>query len=162
MNIIKAEIDKSEYGYDDFLNYRIDNVWIDEFLDEIYPNQELKGIVPTLSDGVYNPKEFDIVWNRILPPIHEKRICPILMCPDDNDFSCTLIVAEIENRGNIILWNKLGLDKTTDTDPKQVGSTVDWFDKVDPFTFSIEDYNQMLESFKQHYFLDKQTYKNNK
>ncbi|MFI2744330.1 hypothetical protein ACG2LH_16460 [Zhouia sp. PK063] len=30
MNTIKVEIDKSEYGADDFANYRIDGFWLDE------------------------------------------------------------------------------------------------------------------------------------
>lgn len=90
-----------------------------------------------------------VVWKRILPAENETAICPILMCPDDNDFSCTLIVAEITNCGDRVQWKRLGLDKTEEWDPEKVGSMVDWFDKPTELNFSKKDYFAMLEAFKQ-------------
>lgn len=153
MNTIKVEIDKSEYGAGDFANYRIDNFWLDEKLEELYPG--IGGTIPTLLFGMEIPKEKEIVQKRILPNNNETTICPILMCPDDCDFSCTLIVAEIQNCGDIIKWNKIGLDKTTDFDAEKVGSEVEWFDKIDGFEFTKIEYDQMLSEFNKHYEIDK-------
>ncbi|MDP8051468.1 hypothetical protein QJU23_03385 [Pasteurella atlantica] len=153
MNTIKVEIDKSEYGTDDFANYRIDNYWLDEKLGELYPNELYRGTIPTLL-GMETPKEEEVVQKRILPNENETSICPILMCPDDCDFSCTLIVAEIQNCGDIIKWNKIGVDITTEFDPEKVGSEVEWFDKLDGFEFSKIEYNQMLLEFKRYYEID--------
>ncbi|MFC7445291.1 hypothetical protein C7H62_0505 [Mesoflavibacter sp. HG96] len=155
MNTIKVEIDKSEYGADDFANYRIDNYWLDEKLEELYPGKFYRGTIPTLLLGMEIPKEKEIVQKRILPNENETSICPILMCPDDCDFSCTLIVAEIKNCGNTIKWNKIGIDKTTEFDAEKVGSRVEWFDKLNGFEFSKVDYDQMLAEFKRHYEIDK-------
>ena len=155
MNTIKVEIDKSEYGADDFANYRIDNYWLDEKLEELYPGNFYGGTIPTLLFGMEIPKEKEVVQKRILPNENETSICPILMCPDDCDFSCTLIVAEIKNCGNTIKWNKIGIDKTTEFDAEKVGSKVEWFDKLNGFEFSKVDYDQMLAEFKRHYEIDK-------
>lgn len=155
MNTIKVEIDKSNYGADDFANYRIDNYWLDEKLEELYPDIFFGGTIPTLLFGMEIPKEKEVVQKRILPNENETTICPILMCPDDCDFSCTLIVAEIENCGDIIKWNKIGLDKTTDFDAEKVGTEVEWFEKISGFEFTRFEYEQMLSAFKKHYEIEK-------
>ena len=106
MNTIKAKIDKSDYEiYDDFLNVEIDGYWLDEKLDQLYPNNFYKGLIPTLLFALEIEAEKEVVWERILPKEKSTSICPILMCPDDCDFSCTIIVAEIETSKHFIKWN---------------------------------------------------------
>lgn len=156
MNIIKGLLDKSDYKIsDDFLNFNIDGYWLDERLDDLYPNNMYKGTVPTLLFSMEIEKERQIVWSRILPNTGQRTICPILMCPDDCDFSCTLILAEIENTFSTIKWNKIGLDKTKDLDPEKVGSIVEWFDKIKPLEFNYNDYVDMIDEFKKQYEIDK-------
>jgi hypothetical protein len=150
MNKIEGILDKSDYEiYYDFINYRIDGYWLDEKLDELYPNKMYKGLIPTLVDCMERKDEKAVVWKRILPNENETSICPILMCPDDNDFSCTLIIAEIRNCGHIIQWKQIGVDETKEWDAEKVGSTVEWFDKVKELNFSKNDYLTMLDTFRQ-------------
>jgi len=157
MNSIKGILDKSDYEiYDDFLNFQVDGYWLDEKLEELYPGKMYKGTVPTLLFWMEIEKEREIVWDRILPNERQKTICPILMCPDDADFSCTLIDAEIENTGTAIKWNKIGIDQTKEFEPEKIGSTVEWFDKVEPLEFKISEYKNMLNEFKKHFEIDKQ------
>lgn len=152
MNAIKCLPDKSDYEiYDDYVNFQVDGYWLDEKLDKLYPGHLLKGTVPTLLFWMEIEQESEIVWNRILPDEGQKTICPILMCPDDADFSCTLIVAEIENSGTLIKWNRMGIDQTANIEPERIGSTVTWFDKVEALEFSIDDYKGMLNEFKRHF-----------
>jgi hypothetical protein len=113
-----------------------------------------KDLIPTLVSWMDNNDEKEVVWKRILPETNKVTICPILMCPDDNDFSCTLIVAEIENLGNIIRWNKLGLDQTTEFEAEKIGTTVDWFNDIVSFEFEKTDYLLMLDSFKKQNEID--------
>ncbi len=156
MNTIEAIQDKSDYeGYWDFLNFHMDGYWLDEKLDELYPDFGFKGLIPTLVYWMEREDEKAIVWKRILPPENETTICPILMCPDDNDFSCTLLVAEIRNCGDFIKWRRIGLDKTKEWDPEKVGLSVEWLAKINEFNFSMRDYLTMLERFKQRLLLDK-------
>ena len=156
MNKIEGIQDKGDYeDYWDFINFHIDGYWLDEKLDEIYPNNMYKGLIPTLVYWMEREDEKAIVWKRILPNENETTICPILMCPDDNDFSCTLIIAEIRNCEEVIQWQKIGIDKTKDWEAEKVGSTVEWFDKFKEFNFSKSDYLTMLETFKQRLPIDK-------
>ncbi|MDR6195696.1 hypothetical protein [Siphonobacter sp. SORGH_AS_0500] len=156
MNKIEGIQDKSDYeDYLDFINYRIDGYWLDEKLEEIYPENMYKGLIPTLVYWMEREDEKAIVWKRILPDENETTICPILMCPDDNDFSCTLIVAEIRNCGDLIQWKQIGIDKTKEYEAEKVGSTVEWFDKVKELHFSKQDYLTMLEIFRQRLTIDK-------
>lgn len=156
MNKIEGIQDKSDYeDYGDFINFRIDGYWLDEKLEELYPENGYKGHIPTLLYCMEREDEKAIVWKRILPSVNETTICPILMCPDDNDFSCTLIVAEIRNCGDIIQWKQIGINKTKEPEAEKVGSTVEWFDKVKELNFSKEDYLTMLETFRQRLTIDK-------
>ncbi len=155
MNLIEGILDKSDYeGYWDYINFKIDNVWLDEKLDDLYPDKMYKGLIPTLVEWMERKDEKEVVWKRILPNQNETTICPILMCPDDNDFSCTIIVAEITNFGNFIKWNKLGLDKTKEWEAEKIGSQVEWFDKIKELNFETVDYIKMLDNFKERLEFD--------
>jgi hypothetical protein len=143
MNTIKAKLDRSDYEIynSDYLNYQIDEYFLDEKLEEFYPTQRYKGLVPTLSLMEFE-EESEVVWKRILPAMYQKTVCPILMCPDDCDFSCTIIVAEIESKEDSILWKKIGLDKTELhknrlqlEQSEMIGTKVNWFEKIPPLTF---------------------------
>jgi len=39
----------------------------------------------------------------------ERAIIPILSCPEDFDFSCTVIVADIEKQRDKVLWKRIGI-----------------------------------------------------
>lgn len=156
MNKIQGILDKSDYeGYTPFINFYIDNISLGAKLEKLYPNNMYKALIPTLVFWMERKDEQEVVWKRILPNENETSICPILMCPDDNDFSCTLIVAEIINFGSYIQWRKIGLDKTNENEAEKVGSVVEWFDKIDEMNFEKADYLLMLDKFKEHFEVEK-------
>jgi len=156
VNTIQAILEQSDDEiYADSLNFRIDDFWLDEKLEDLYPGNMYQGTVPTLSFNLQFEKERELVWKRILPKTGEKSICPLLMCPDDCDFSCTLLVAEIENMDGLIRWNKIGVDLTEDPALENVCSKVEWFNKMEPLEFEKINYLNMLEQFKIQYDADK-------
>lgn len=156
MNKIEGVLDHSDYeGYCDYINFKIDNFWLDENLDELYPHKEFRGLIPTLVEWLNFQDEKEVVWKRILPNTNETSVCPILMCPDDCDFSCTIIVAEITNFGDYIKWNKLGIDKTKEFGAEKVGSEVEWLDKVEELYFETSVYLKMINKFKESLEVDK-------
>ena len=159
MNKIEATWDKSDYEiYDDFLNIKIDGTFIDELVDKSYPGYDYKGTVPTLIFWMQLENERKIVWNRILPRNNETTVCPILMCPDDCDFSCTIIVARITRTNSQIIWEQLGsnLTQTTFQTPQLIGTEVEWFDEIEPMTFELSDYEQMIADFYRQLKIDEQ------
>lgn len=157
MNSIEAKLDKSDYKvYNDYLNFLVDEYWLDERIDELYPGNMYKGLIPTLLFWMEDEKESKVVWDRILPDVGYETICPILMCPDDADFSCTLIDVEIQNKGETIKWNRIGTDYTKSIAPEKVGSEIEWFDRVESLEFKIDEYKRMLKVFKDQFEIDKQ------
>lgn len=160
MNKIEGLPDNSDYeDYRDFINYRIDGYWLDEKPDELYPGNNYKGLIPTLVHWMEREDEKSVIWKRILPNENETAICPVLMCPDDNDFSCTLIVAAIRNCGHVIQWKQIGIDRTKEWEAEKVGSTVVWLDKLTMLEFSQQDYATTLEAFRQQVPLDTEALK---
>lgn len=78
MNKIEGIIDQSDYeGYWDFINFKIDGYWLDEKLDEVYPNKMYKGLIPTLVYWMEREDEKAVVWKRILPDENETTIFPV-------------------------------------------------------------------------------------
>jgi hypothetical protein len=150
MNKITALLDKSDYEiYPDFLNFRIVDYWLDEKLDELYPGDMYKGLVPTLDYGMVHEVEREIVWDRILPRENETIICPILMCPDDCDFSCTLIVAEIQNHRHFVQWKRMGLDETANCYGDNFGKSIRCLNKFNELNFEMKDYLIAIDSFRE-------------
>lgn len=159
MNKIQVDIDKSDYeNYPDFLNIRIDDRWLDEIVDDLYPDKSVKGTIPTLSFGMERDSEEKVVWDRFIPTTNSTTYCPILMCPDDCDFYCICIVAEIKNNGSTIVWSRLGSDASDVRDANNVGTEVNWFPSFLGFEFNHQDYAKVLDHFKRQFDLDKADY----
>ncbi|MBK8634740.1 MAG: hypothetical protein IPN72_14700 [Saprospiraceae bacterium] len=90
MNKIEGIQDNSDYeDYWDFRNFRIDGYWLDEKLDELYPDKMYKGLNLTLVCWMEREDEKQLFGKEFCQTKNETTICPILMCPDDSDFSCT-------------------------------------------------------------------------
>jgi hypothetical protein len=70
--------------------------------------------------------EMQTAWRRIKPgDVGLTTIVPLLICPDDVDFSCSIIVAEQSVMDDSIKWNRFGF--AMDQPYDQVGATVRWF-----------------------------------
>jgi len=155
-NHVAAALNYSEEDGHKYLNYKIDAEYLDEKLNTLYPGNQYEGLISTLVPWMMRKDQQELVWKRILPHIHETAVCPILMCPDDNDFSGTLIVAEIENCGHYIKWHRLGLDTTYEWEAEKVGTEVDWLEQPAELKFALADYVTMLDSFLEQLPLDRQ------
>jgi len=147
MNQIQAKYEKSKYSQKAHLTINVDGKYLDLILHEFYPNQNLIGLVPTLLNWLEDPKERQLVWNRI--ESNERQVVPILMCPDDVDLWCTVIVAEVEKTNDSVKWLRLGIDiGGPDNMPDSIGTTVDWFDKIEPMEFDKTEYEKFISEFK--------------
>jgi hypothetical protein len=153
MNAIRTEKKKSIYEiynvpYDDII---IDGVSVDELLDSMIPGKGIKGLVPATSGWLIDEKDEDIVWERMIPPIYSKRICPLLICPDDQDFSCTTIVIEIENTRTTLNWNRVGINKRYEYRKYDlIGMDVEWFPAIEPFEFDAEEYRNTFRKIREN------------
>ena len=150
MNKIGVIKGKSEYSTNDHLIITVDGRPLDHFISDfdLGGQHAFKGLVPTLLDWLDNQDERRVVWTRILPAIGQTTIGPILMCPDDCDFSCTIVVAEIKRTEKTIEWKRLGTNiSPTNKSVEKMGQEVNWFPGL-RFSFDTKDYSDFIDSFK--------------
>lgn len=148
-NKISATRHLNEFSQEFYLKISIDNKPLDEILHEYDPEGNWLGFVPTLSSWLENKDERKVTWERILPKENETVISPILMCPDDLDFWCTIVVVESTCVGNRVIWKRIGSDDTDDRGfhPEHIGQKVNWLDKIGPFMFDKKDFLDCIEEF---------------
>ncbi len=147
MNEILAKSYQSKYADTPHLTIQVDGKPLDVLLDEQYSGRNLLGLVPTLLNWLVDPKEQRVVWDRVesISP----QVVPILMCPDDVDLWCTVIVIEIAKTDSVVKWLSVGLDMGDGENmPDSIGSDVDWFDGLEPLEFRLSDYEKFVTAFK--------------
>jgi hypothetical protein len=150
MNDITVRKLKTEFVEKEHLSILIDDTPLDLLIADEDENGELHsvGLVPSLLDWMTDEKERKVTWDRILPEEGKKTIAPILMCPDDCDLICTVVVAEVETRGNAVIWRRIGLDYGDKAGkPEKVGKEVEWLE-LPSFTFPLADYKKAIQQFK--------------
>jgi hypothetical protein len=148
MNQIQAKYEKSEYSNEPHLTINVDGNSLDKILHELYPDKNIIGLVPTILDWLEDPKERKLVWERF--ESEQKQVVPILMCPDDIDLWCTVINVEIEKAENTVKWLRIGLDNSEfeNNSSESIGTTVEWFDKIEPMEFDRSEYQKFVSEFK--------------
>ena len=151
MNSIHAKLLKTKYGGDAHLVICLDDQPLDQLVAARTPGSfASEGLVPTLLDWVYDPRERAVIWSRALPRLGDRAMLPVLMCPDDSDFSCTIVVTEVHARESDVIWERLGFDRSDrpDVDASSVGDQVEWIDGLGPFRFQREPYEECLNEFR--------------
>ena len=137
---------KSKYVNAEHPTILIDGVPLDNLLHDLYPDDLLLGLIPMMTDWIDLREEAIFVLGRFQSD-QERVILPILMCPDDCDLSCTLIVADVIKSDNEVVWNRIGIDSSNIGIPynyELIGTEVNWLVRVAEMTFEKEDYFEKL------------------
>ena len=95
----------------------IDGARLDVLLAQRTGVKHIEGLVPTALPWFSQPADRDLVWERLLPHGQVVGQCPLLMCPDDMDFYCTLVVARVTRQGSYMIWSDFSLDFEEIDDP---------------------------------------------
>ncbi len=102
-------------------------------------------------------KEFPNLFNTIrfrelfLPYISgilsksDKITTPIYRCMDD---CCDYIFAEISQKNNITIWNRIGRNSKYVRPKKNSNETIDWISDFKPISFESEAYYKILKNCK--------------
>lgn len=73
---------------------------------------------------------------------------PVLMCPDDCDLLCTLIVAEVIKENDKVYWRRIGIDISNKSEfnggYECIGSKVEWLESVPQMSFDLTVYNAQI------------------
>lgn len=84
----------------------IDEERLDLWLAKRTGMKKIAGLVPTALPWSPVPAERVLVWGRLLSDDVQPQPCPVLMCPDDLDFTCDLIVVNINKQDGCVYWSK--------------------------------------------------------
>ena len=148
-NLIRAEMLPTEYCPEPHLVITIDGTPLDQLIADSTENSGLLGLIPAWLDDLTDPAERAVVWNRIDQPNGSNVAVPVLMCPDDLDFWCTVVLADTTFSPDFIIWHALGVHAGgSEGLPDSIGCEVNWFTGAGPFQFSREDYDSCVAKFK--------------
>lgn len=114
MNHIKIEKMHTAYGHEYFL-WSIDGKALTEYLQDwtaAFPDDgrvnrlaPFSGLWPAWSKHLEWEGDVRFVWKVVES---DKTILPLLLCPDDVDFTCIVVVAEVEKTKDSVYWSRVG------------------------------------------------------
>lgn len=132
----------------------VDGILINEWLAELVgKNTELKNLgikelVLSLNLDLYSDTK--IVW-YYLGQLDDGNVSyvPLLVCPDDNDLSCTVIATEQYVINGHVKWKRFGWLKSFIQ--QQNPDTIDWFETIPELTFERDNFKNVFGQFKKDF-----------
>jgi hypothetical protein len=150
LNTISIKTYQNEFSGNNYYGILIDGISLEEHALKNSTTEITPGLVSTFLNWLDDPLEQKIVWKRALPETYSKVNLPVLMCSEDIDLWCTVIIAEVEVDDHYVYWNKFGLDTSDFEDtPEPIGTTVDWF-SGNTLVFKRDEYENVLNAFKKY------------
>lgn len=135
---------KSKYSAETYRTFAINGTAIEIWLPNQNPSSELDLI--SAHEGLNDEQETALIWDRIFSTAPNwSCIVPLLVCPDDVDLSCTVIVAEQLSSEMSITWKRFGLllEPTTLESP-----SVDWYPDIRTVEFKRDNFMKVIEEFR--------------
>ncbi len=115
LHTIEVQSVKTRYDYpEDY--WIIDGVPVVEYLDDFVKEGRcpglavfgsMLGLMPAWNGELLQKWENDFIWELVDSP--EELNIPILVCEDDCDLSCIVIVVKIRKAEDRVYWDRLGL-----------------------------------------------------
>lgn len=107
---------------------------------------QIQDLVPA-QGWLIDDDEMKTAWRRIFPSdVGLTTIVPLLICPDDVDLTCSVIVVEQEISDDFVYWNRFGV--AMDEPYDSVGATVRWLPEFRKAKFEKTAYHTALISFQ--------------
>lgn len=145
MNHLSLVKHKSKYSADYYLTFAIDGEPLEVWLPKHDPQSEHDLIVSF--PELYDEKETQLVWDRIYSTAPGWRtLVPLLVCPDDVDLICTVIVVEQFSNERQIQWCRFGLL----IDAIEIDSpSVEWYGAIPGVIFDRQNFHEVLDEFRE-------------
>lgn len=146
MSRIEAITTKSKFVSDEHLVIFVDDIPFDELVDAALPDgYNVAGSVSSLLGWFHDDEDCKVPWDRILPECGCTGYAPILICPDDLDYDCGVVIVEVTADADHVRWDRVGMDVRRGG---PVACCVRWFPGIGPFRFSRNDYERCLSAFQ--------------
>jgi hypothetical protein len=124
----------------------IDSVSLDVWLSSKISQPEILNLVPA-QGWLYEDEDLEIARRRLSPHAEEcSTIVPLLICPDDMDFWCTVVVAEQDATVDTVIWRRFGF--TCDRPGAQVGASVKWFENNVSVHFDRSEFEEAVAELR--------------
>ncbi|WP_010248549.1 hypothetical protein [Acetivibrio cellulolyticus] len=149
MNKLDVKKTTNDFGFE-YLGIFIDDIPLDIYLFEVTSIEMLKGLMPAWFVELNSISEQEYVSECLSVESTDGVVIPILLCPEDMDFLCTVIVVKVRYTEESVIWDKVGIvkkdnwdiecwansgirnfEKWTDEEWKQYGSYFDLFNLND-------------------------------
>lgn len=114
INQIELSEVPTTYGYSR-INWRIDGIPLPQYLTEwsaAFPDDKsmelmkpFEDLCPAWNTNLEWEGDVRFVWKVIAL---EQAVLPLLLCPDDLDFTCIVIVAEVKKDRDFVYWDRIG------------------------------------------------------
>ncbi len=146
---IQAELLPTEYCPTPHLVITVDGAPLDQILVAATGDESFLGLIPAWLGDMTDPTERKIVWDRIQQPTGTNTKVPVLMCPDDLDLWCSVILADTTRADDTVTWHALGTHAgRSDGLPHSIGLAVDWLPAIGPFRFDRAAYDACVARFR--------------
>ncbi|CAI8842734.1 MULTISPECIES: hypothetical protein [Pseudomonas] len=145
MNRLTITQHKSKYSAGHYPTFAIDELPLEVWLPHHNPQAELHLVAA--HSGLYSDQENELIWDRAYSTAPGwTTLLPLLVCSDDLDLSCSVIVTEQFSDETVIHWQRFGLlkDRITSENPE-----VDWFHSIPSVTFARAAFINVLDSFRE-------------
>lgn len=135
---------KSRYSLGFYPTFAVDSVPLEIWLPQ--HNREAELHLVSAHSGLYSDGDTYLVWDRIYSTAPGwQTLVPLLVCSDDLDLTCTVIVVEQHADAAYVQWLRFGVLKDLIT---LQSPAVDWFDSVPSLTFERSHFQSVLDAFR--------------
>lgn len=148
MNTISTIISRPKFASTEQPVLAIDNVpvykWVKSQIYDADGNDHTHTLVPAQT-WLYDENESRIAW-QLLEPSHEgSTVVPLLVCPDDMDLSCTVVVVEQIVDKQTVEWRRFGLSINH---INAVVTSVRWSESAQRAIFDRSQFEKAFQEFK--------------
>ncbi len=145
INLLSIASHKAKYSSGVYPTFAIDGVPLEVWLPLQNPDAELHLVAA--HSGLHSDEDTLLIWDRIYSTAPGwTTLVPLLVCSDDLDLTCTVVVAEQCASEHEVQWTRFGLLRDLVTAPNP---SVEWFDAIPGLTFNRSQYHGVLDAFRQ-------------
>lgn len=112
MNVISAAMHKPPTASAEYAVLTIDGQpiydWIKGLVFDEQGDDTTRKLVPA-QVWLWDDDEAKTAWELLEPFDDSTTIVPLLVCPDDRDMACTVVVTEQCVREDLVTWSRFGL-----------------------------------------------------
>ncbi|CAA6802351.1 MAG: Unknown protein [uncultured Sulfurovum sp.] len=131
---IEVKYDINPYMNGEFLNIFINGESIEKLCNTT-------GLIPSFLH-LMDEDEEEQVWDMLESDSDEVSVLPILICSEDLDLSCSVVVVEVQKLENSVKWLRMGYGELGWIDESSLISS------VPSFEFTHEEYDRCIRAFK--------------